>query len=178
MKKTGLVTLSSLESDQCLAIMESMHAKKFLGRKIFITSVIPASPTKNQTSADGSTSQISSNSSGNLVIHDSNSGESLPTISSPVLDPKASLAASKIIGRNNHEDFEFSSPLKFSKNDTERDQDLEEMYQLPGKRKASNSPESKELSKKEKKAAKKDLRTKSKNELKAKSQLDVFPLKM
>ena len=90
-EKTGAVTLANLESDQCLAIMESMHAKKFLGRKIFITSVIPASPTKNQTSADGSTAQISSNNAGNLVIHDSNSCVSLPNISSPVADPKACL---------------------------------------------------------------------------------------
>ena len=44
--KTGSLTLPNLEPEQCLAIMDQMHAKMFLGRKIYVTSVVSMSPTK------------------------------------------------------------------------------------------------------------------------------------
>ena len=49
------------------------------------------------------------------------------------------------------------------------------MIELPNKRKASISPEGKELTRKEKKAAKKDLKFKNKTEQKARMQLEVTP---
>ena len=45
-EKTGILTVTNLEPEQCLEIMEQMHAKRFLGRKIYVTSVVPYSPIK------------------------------------------------------------------------------------------------------------------------------------
>ena len=100
--KTGAVTLSNLESDQCLVIMESMHAKKFLGRKILVTSVVPNSPAKtssSQAAAESTTPSVKSSSvSGNQVISEPKSSDLVPLLSSPVLDPKAScMGASKSV---------------------------------------------------------------------------------
>ena len=68
--------------------------------------------------------------------------------------------------------FEFDSPLRgFRQDGANNDQ----MFELPNKRKASISPESKELSRKEKKAAKRDQKIKNRGEQKAKLQLDISP---
>ena len=45
-EKSGKLTISSLTSVHCLSLMENMHGKTFLDRKVFITSVVAASPTK------------------------------------------------------------------------------------------------------------------------------------
>ena len=55
---------------------------------------------------------------------------------------------------------------------------FEDMFPLPTKRKATNSPESKDLSKKEKKQSKKENKTKLKTDQKAKAQLEVSPTKL
>ena len=52
---------------------------------------------------------------------------------------------------------------------------LEEMFELPNKRKATNSPQSIEKSKKERKAAKKEQKSREKIKHKSKLQLDVPP---
>ena len=183
-EKTGVLTLSNLSSDHCLVIMESMHTKKFLGRKIFVNCVVPNSPAKVPAETP-TTLAKSSTDTGNPVIDEPKSSDSVPLMSSPVLDPRASsLAASKTvncqtskISKNAIEEFEFSTPLKsFSQNITNKG--LDEMFELANKRKASNSPESQEYSKKEKKAAKKEQKNKSKNEMKAKLQLVVSPSKI
>ena len=83
------------------------------------------------------------------------------------------------LSRKNVEDFEFSSPLKtFGQKENDKDESLKGMFELPNKRKASISPESKEATRKEKKAAKKELKNKSKNENRAKLQLEVSPPKV
>ena len=190
-EKTGAITLSNLESDQCLIIMESMHTKKFLGRKVFVTSVVPRSPEKTSSTEAAAESTVlspkPSSETGNPVSSEPKSSDLVPSLSSPVLDPKASfLGASKsgsgqsiFLIKNGVEDFEFSSPLKaFGQNGNNKDKSLKDMFELPNKRKASISPESKETTRKEKKAAKKELKNKSKNEIRAKQQLEVSPLKV
>ena len=52
------------------------------------------------------------------------------------------------------------------------------MFELPNKRKASVSPEIKEPSRKDKKAAKKEQKVKSKAEQKVKLQLNMSPTKI
>ena len=42
--KSGSLTLANLEPEQCLTIMELMHAKRFLGKKIYVTSVVTTYP--------------------------------------------------------------------------------------------------------------------------------------
>ena len=138
MKKTGVITLSSLEPVHCLTIMENMHTKKFLSRKIFVTSVVPSSPLKSQSSVgDGACSSVGQSAppeTGNQVSCESNPSESVPYLSSPVLDPKAGSLGVKDI-----DEFEFNSPIKaFSKN--ENDKNFSNMVELLNKRKATISP--------------------------------------
>ena len=51
-EKSGSLTLTDLEPEQCLDIMDHMHAKKFLDNKIYITSVVASSPTKSTIPAE------------------------------------------------------------------------------------------------------------------------------
>ena len=184
-EKSGVFTISNLVPDQCLSVMENMHAKKFLGRKIFVTSIVENSPKKTSPGTTETTSGTSAPlATGNPVISDSNksktNSEILPQISSPILDPRAAslLAASKnrscqSVGL---EEFEFASPIKgFVNNGHDKNSKFDDMIELPNKRKASISPEGKELTRKEKKAAKKDLKFKNKTEQKARMQLEVTP---
>ena len=187
--KTGVFTISNLVPDQCLNIMEKMHAKKFLGKKIFVTSVVESSPKKTNPDADQTTllNSASSTTGNQLIANISTSGiknniEFLPKSMSPVLDPKAAavLASSKTskCQSSSLEEFEFEPAFKVSKNDwSEDNENLDDMIELPNKRKASLSPETKELSRKEKKAAKREQKLKSKSEQKAKLVLDVSPNK-
>ena len=129
-EKTGVLTLLNLSSDHCLVIMESMHTKKFLGRKIFVNCVVPNSPAKGP--ADTPTTLAkSSTDTGNPVIDEPKSSDLVPLMSSPVLDPRASsLAASKTVNcqtskitKNDIEEFEFSTPLKSFSQRTDRPTD-------------------------------------------------------
>ena len=45
-EKTSRITVENLGPADCLRIMENMHGKKFLGKKIFITPIVAASPSK------------------------------------------------------------------------------------------------------------------------------------
>ena len=45
-KKTGKLTIENISPTECLSIMEKIHGKKFLGKKIYVTSVVSASPVK------------------------------------------------------------------------------------------------------------------------------------
>ena len=178
-EKTGVLTITNLTPDQCLELMEKMHAKKFLGKKIFVTSVVDGSPVKPPPSdADNSPKTTADLCTGNPTASKSNCNdvEMLHSITSPILDPKAasSLATSKSIDcqSSSLDQFEFDSPLRgFRQDGANNDQ----MFELPNKRKASISPESKELSRKEKKAAKRDQKIKNRGEQKAKLQLDISP---
>ena len=64
------------------------------------------------------------------------------------------------------EEFEFNSPLKdFGHERNTQDRSFADMFELQSRRKASLSPESAELSKKEKKAAKRELKSKNKTDV-------------
>ena len=43
---SGRVTINDLSPTDCLTIMERMHGKKFLGKKVYVNSVVSASPVK------------------------------------------------------------------------------------------------------------------------------------
>ena len=63
MEKAGKVTIEKLDPESCLEIMEKMHGKIFLNRKVFITSVVAASPKKTapiMSGTAGTVDQISS----------------------------------------------------------------------------------------------------------------------
>ena len=184
--KTGVFTISNLVPEQCLNIMEKMHAKKFLGRKIFVTSVVECSPKKTNPAAvqtETTSSNLASTTTGNpafsqISIPSSKGSELIPNLASPVRDPKASsvLAASKAkdCQSNNLEEYEFDPPLRgFQNNGSQDKSNLCNMVELQNKRKASLSPETKELTRKEKKAVKREQKVKSKSEQKAKMVLDI-----
>ena len=131
--KTGVFTISNLVPDQCLEIMEKMHTKKFLTKKIFVTSVVASSPSKtqpklSQITSDHSTStntavassppeqttlDNSASTTGNMVISETSANvsniEILPQLASPVLDPRA--ASKSISGQmSSLKEFEFDPP--------------------------------------------------------------------
>ena len=187
--KTGVFTICDLMPEQCLVFMEKMHAKKFLGRKIFVTSVVENSPKKTNPAADETTLYNSASpTTGNTVIPEllngtTNNSKILPKLSSPVLDPKAAsvLAASKTSDCQSSclEEFEFDPPLKgVSNNSPIENPNFNDMIELTGKRKASLSPEAKELSKKEKKAAKREQKVKNRIDQRAKLVIEVSPKKI
>ena len=45
-ENTGNLTLSNLKPEECILMMESMHGKRFLGRQVFLSSVVDQSPVK------------------------------------------------------------------------------------------------------------------------------------
>ena len=45
-EKTGSITLENLKPEECLSLISEMHKKKFLSRQIFVTSVVSNSPVK------------------------------------------------------------------------------------------------------------------------------------
>ena len=171
--KTGAITIPNLQPEQCLTVMENMHSKKFLGRKVFITSVVSNSPTKTEAApSSGPATPVPDLPvlQGKSAIINSSSPKSLPLSSSPILDPRA---GSKASNSTNMEEFEFEPPFEtLNSNCNEKEVNLAG-FELPNKRKASLSPEVKELSRKDKKAAKKEMKSKSKSELKAQRQLDM-----
>ena len=195
---TGVLTLSDLVPDQCLAIIEKMHGKKFFGKKIFVTSVVSNSPVKQSTppvsehstaqtqlvESSDSESQISKPSvaaSTQSPSVESGPGKltfSLYTPSSPILDPNVSSAkgaSTEFLHESplvsNTDEFSFGPPLQAKATG------LAEMFELPNKRKASVSPQSTEESRKDKKAAKKVQRSQLKLQNKSKLQLNVTPPK-
>ena len=166
--KSGAITLSNLQPEECLTIMENMHAKKFIGRKVFVTSVVSNSPTKsNLATADDSSSTTAT--PGKPVENTSSSSDSVPLSSSPILDPRANsslkVSTDPNLGssvKNGLEEFEFDPPFEAN-------------FELVNKRKASMSPEVKEPSRKDKKAAKKEQRNKNKGEIKSRRLLEISP---
>ena len=153
-----------------------MHAKKFLGKKIYVTSVVSLSPTK--TSPSVSADQTSpakppptSPTKTPLITPALNSQQGVSVL--PKLNP--ALSRSKSI--NSLADFHFQDiqvdPAGMKGNVAS----LGTIFSPKDKRKALSSPESNELSKKEKKVLKTELKNKSKNEKKAAAQL-VSPTKI
>ena len=45
-EKTGRISIENLSPEECLLLMEKMHGRSFLERKVFVTSVVGASPKK------------------------------------------------------------------------------------------------------------------------------------
>ena len=45
-ERAGKVTIENLSSTNCIELMDRLHGKVFLKRKIFVTAVVAASPKK------------------------------------------------------------------------------------------------------------------------------------
>ena len=45
-KRSGKLFIENLSPTDCLSMMENMHGKKFLGKKVYVTSIVSESPLK------------------------------------------------------------------------------------------------------------------------------------
>ena len=143
-----------------------MHAKRFLGRKIYVTSVVPYSPTK-------PAAQHSPKLPQSEVPKSPAPAEKIPELLVPILPqlkPLQKLVRSTSM--TNLDDFQFGPVTPDIGGVAEKIAS----FQLQNKRKATGSPESDDPSKKEKKLNKKDIKNKSKSEKKAAATL-VSPTK-
>ena len=59
-EKAGKVTIENLAPETCLMMMEKMHGRVFLNRKVFVTSVVSASPKKQSQKPDSESGQETS----------------------------------------------------------------------------------------------------------------------
>ena len=177
------MTVNNLEPANCLALMEKMHAKKVLGRKIFVTSVVSGSPAKSKYDEQGL--HVHQEITGDSVDHTGElvGGGEVPSADgadhsgAPVSEQVSSLsklhpsAPPRPKSIANLDDFEFDPPPTPSNVQT-----LIADFQLPNKRKAASSPESTENNKKDKKLSKKETKNKAKSDQLAARQL-VSPAK-
>ena len=142
-----------------------------------MTNVTSDIPTRQSTMAQVEVS--GEDCSGNSILTDlSRASKSL------ILDPCVgrSICLSKQIlnespNVNDLDEFSFGPPVS-AHGMNEKVQNLEDMFVLPSKRKASASPELKDLSKKSKSTAKKERKNKIKLEQKSKLLVDVSPPKI
>ena len=58
-ERSGKLTIENLGPADCMSLMENMHGKKFLGKKVFITPIVSASPVKAKPASDVSSSSSS-----------------------------------------------------------------------------------------------------------------------
>ena len=181
------MTLPNLEPEQCLTIMDQIHAKKFLGRKIYVTSVVSMSPTKvsptdpsQQTDSSSpkpppkSPMKPSPELSASSVSQSDNSQLVVPVL--PSLKPR-NLVSFRSSSLTSLTDFNFKDIELSPAGVKDKVAEMETMFALPSKRKAVNSPETADPSKKEKKLNKKDVKNKSKIEQKEAAKL-VSPSKI
>ena len=148
-EKTGCITLESLKPEECLSLMSNMNRKRFLNRQISVTSVVSNSPVKpapqvqstaNERNQNPSSSPDSASDSENHIPP--NLGKQLLPIPPP--------------SPNNLTNGSPASPGVQDKiNQIEQQTSSTSMLDIPNsrldKRKSEASPESDELSRKEKK---------------------------
>ena len=136
-EKTGAMTVNNLKPEECLALVEKMHRKRFLNRQIFVSCVVAESPVKTSTNPD------------------QHGNESLPVLPpNPVfVDPKTgAMNKQQVLNTSQNLDPDPLHGLTFglvSPGTAVRDKikDIEGL----NKRKSENSPEVSALSRKEKK---------------------------
>ena len=155
---TGSITLENLKPEECLALISNMNKKMFLSRQIFVTSVVSNSPVKapahSQPGANGETSLSESGSSPAPDLHleahlPPNLDQQLllkPT-PSPNLNPDSPVSPGVQDKINQIEMQASSTSLTITRVD---------------KRKSESSPESSELSRKEKKMLREEERKQDK----------------
>ena len=90
--KTGNLTLVQLKPEECLMLMDKLHKKVFLGRQLFVTSVVAESPSKAAPAVSVTTTPSSPNQS---TADHSPSSLSGPPCSSSKQDQEAGKVADK-----------------------------------------------------------------------------------
>ena len=158
--KNGTISLEGLEPLTCLNLTSNMNGKKFLDRVIYVSAVVSASPQKQEGQLDSTNSGIEDSiesplKSKRLVVPSvcqaqSSSNSTVDSPSRKSVGDKIDLLENKTAG------FIFETPGK----------DI-------GKRKSEESPENKNLSKKEKKLLKSEERKAEKLKKKLNSQVQV-----
>ena len=148
-ESTGSITIENLKPEDCLSLSSRMHKKKFLRRQIFVTSVVANSPVKPavQVQAEKSSEHLASPQPKPADQGPPNLGQSLflkPTIStdSSVCNSPLSPGVQQKIDEIEKQ----ASSTSLTDNATDSSS-----KSRPDKRKSDNSPESEELTRKEKK---------------------------
>ena len=177
--RTGHLTIEDLKPEDCMTLVENMNSKRILSRQIYVTSVVADSPAKTVTSKQPphhlnspAAHSSSSNSQQNL---DNENGKPLPPDLGKPLTPRSPPNSA-----NNDSDSSLDTSVS---NDLEKQFDFEPnspsnqqpvacgMSELNNKRKSDGSPETSELSRKEKKIMreleKKQKKTQKKQETRA-----------
>ena len=169
-EKTGSITLDNLNPEDCLSLISNMNRKRFLNRQIYVTSVVSASPVKptiqiveSENSVPHSSEEnLPPNLGSSLVMKPSQSTNSLV----PDVDPESPTSPTVKEKINQIENKTSSTPSS----------DLISPSRID-KRKSEASPETSEMSRKEKKILREEERKqdklKKKLEYKQKNSLDV-----
>ena len=165
-EKNGSISLEHLEPLTCLNLTSNMNGKKFLDRVIYVSAVVSASPQKPEVQSE---LNIDNNDNGNLnqspievkmpkkVVVSSVCQAQTSSKSVVVDSPSQKSVVDKIsLLENQTSEFVFETPYKDN-----------------GKRKSDDSPENKNLSKKEKKLLKSEERKAEKLRKKVSSQVQV-----
>ena len=170
-ENTGSITLENLKSEDCLALVVNMNRKRFLKRQIFVTAVVFNSPVKSQSRSDSATNGAPASSPGPgsvppalpllqpLLPKPPPSPSSLQTVP-PVVSPGVQQKIDQI-----------------EKQASSTSELIVESNVRAEKRKSESSPETSELSRKEKKVLregeKKQDKMRKKLEYKEKNSLQV-----
>ena len=78
------LTLKNLDPEQCISIMENMHGKKFLGKNVFVTSVVANSPIKSTVSLPQDSNIPSVTNSDSVIMNNQNMTTGIPADQSAV----------------------------------------------------------------------------------------------
>ena len=162
--KNGKITIAELSPENCLLLIEKLHGKSFLDKKVFVTSIVSASPQKHAPNKE-------------VPLASEVSSPATPCIEGPVGTEE--IAESTAHSRSVTAPLpSVTTPSKSNFDNPETQVELSQA-QTSGvnseKRKASSSPEQSDLSKKEKKKLKDIARSTKKQEEKIKKQVILSP---
>ena len=190
-EKSGNFTVENLKPEECLLLIESMNRKRFLGKQIFVTSVVADSPVKQppvkpQPEASASLSDektYTQNPVNVLAIPNLNIPHpKIPDLGQPLvarIPGNSDLVSDSANPEDNpFTDFVFGPPSP----GVQEKIDLLEKHStgskliittLPSKRKSEGSPEMSRISNKEKKILKSAEKKKNKQEVKSNKTIQV-----
>ena len=181
-EKAGKVTIEKLKPCECLLMMEKMHGKVFLNRKVFVTSVVAGSPQKPSAPTGDSSSEAGTPQKTSTPAENSSSASQVDAKAAAATPTKAS-GSSVSESPADH----LNSSLDVSTTDSDSTLGLKtpigpgiqkklDIFDLKDnindKRKAENSPEQ-ETSKKEKKRLKEIEKAHKKRQYREKKQISL-----
>ena len=168
--QTGSLTVENLTPEICLKLTENMNRKRFLNRKIFVTSVVSESPVKPHLNDKPLPEDVPQPPDKNMISNSKPLSAPIvtlvvpnTTVNSPAPEklPNSEFFTPSGLDQNVENQFVFEPPASPSVQDKVSDfekrndaSNFPDMTLLEKKRKSEESPETSELSRKEKKLLK------------------------